>query len=480
MRRLLLLASAAILGCGDSSMAGGAGAEPSGGAAETLAGGGSGGEEAGAGGSNSTLTIEQAFAAQGFSFEPGSFKTIDLSACCDEGKNCAGNNPTSPYGAFYVPAAPDQTVQEEHAEPDGTSAIFRMRADEAVVYIGESPPEAAYFGFTAYLMERTYENGDRRTPFASLGETLNNGVVAGDGAEAFGVPLAVIVSGDGNTEQKTRAALIASGFDAASIYTLVIDSSAGQMGLDLDDSTYGVLFRYALPEDRAAGERYLSAIPGAVYRLGPSDRGALDPLLADAPRAKGTMVEDAALETALDALESAVRAKTPDVEAQSMLITQGEPDPQACIETGTGCAGDNRDTNYPATLPQPFFTEPGEFYMVIGVDHRAVGKVAYSNFSFYALEHLVGITGVSDRDFAGTGAEWLPDEPLAGKLFAWKIARDCGADAHCTEIPMTACPEGISDGDAALIAFRTYLEPGTHTAPAVDTLIGSRVLRFRP
>jgi hypothetical protein len=475
MRGLALVLGLALVGCGDDSPAGEGGAVSGGGPAS----GGAPADGGGGPGGADSLSLVQAFAEKGFGAALGSFHVIDLASCCDEGKSCSGNNPTSPYGAFYVPPSPGQTVPEEQPGEDGTSNSFRLRPDEAVVYVGQTPPLAAYFGFTAYLVSRTYD-GERRTPFASLGETLNNGVVEAATGAPFDAPIAVIVTADATTEDNARAALALAGIDAATIHTLVIDPAAGDLGLEADDSTYGVLFRYALPADAAAGAQYLAAIPGALYRLTPTEAGEPSFLSPEPPRTKSTAVEDADLATALDDLESVIRAAHPEVQAQSMIVSKGEPDPQACIDVGSGCAGDNRDTNYPATLPQPFFTDAGEFYMVIGVDHRSVGKVSYSNFSFYAIDHLVGITGVSDIDFAGSAVAWLPNEPLADELFAWKIARNCGGDTACTEIPVGSCPDGIPDSAIAAIAFRTYLEPVTNTAPDVDTLVPSRVLRFRP
>lgn len=469
---LVIFIAASVLGCGDDTLDGSGG----GGEASSSTGG------AGAGGSNgggAPTSLGETLEAAGFAVQAADFHVIDLASCCDEGRSCSGNNPTSPYGAFYLPPSPEQTAAEETVEPDGTSNAFRLRADEAVVWVGTTPPPAAYFGFTAYLVSSVYD-GERKTPFASLGETLNSGVVEGALGEAFNTPIAVIVTPDATTDARVRTALEGTGLSPAGIFSVPFDPSAGTLGLEADASTYGVLFRVALFDDAEEGAAYLANLPGVLYRITPTERGQLDPKPKPAARPKNDVMENPDLAASLDALEEAVRAANPNFNGQSMLLTQGVPDPAACVAEGSGCAGDNRDTNYPSTLPQPFFADPDEFFIVLGVDHRATGKTAYSNFSLYAIDHLVGLVGVSDRDFEGTGVDWLPNDPLAPELFAWKIARDCGDDPSCTVIPLGTCPDGLGAGDLGVIAFRTYLEPETNTAPDVATLIPGRVLHFRP
>lgn len=73
---------------------------------------------------------------------------------------------------------------------EGHSAAWRLQANDAVVLIGDSPPEMRYWGLTNYLFNRHYENADgknttvtsisqcpkppaRCESFASLGDTQN-------------------------------------------------------------------------------------------------------------------------------------------------------------------------------------------------------------------------------------------------------------------------------------------------------------------
>ena len=38
--------------------------------------------------------------------------------------------------------------------PAGMSPVWRLRPDEAVVYLGKTPPAAKYFSYTPYIFDR--------------------------------------------------------------------------------------------------------------------------------------------------------------------------------------------------------------------------------------------------------------------------------------------------------------------------------------
>ncbi|HEY0252682.1 MAG TPA: hypothetical protein VGC41_14200, partial [Kofleriaceae bacterium] len=137
------------------------------------------------------LDFATAFSTSGFTAGAGTFEFLDLTQCCES--SCAGNNPSSPYGTLFVPAGPDETTPNPHARPDGLSDGFRLRADEAVVFVGTTPPDAKYFGFTPYLNDDG--NGGRRVVAASIAETLNDLVIGTEGASAFGSRTAIILTG---------------------------------------------------------------------------------------------------------------------------------------------------------------------------------------------------------------------------------------------------------------------------------------------
>lgn len=427
-----------------------------------------------------TATITEELTARGLDVAGGSFEFLDMSACC--ATSCAGNNPSSPYGAFFVPRGPGQSAANPGERSDGTSFHFRMRRDEAILFVGPTPPEVRYFGFTPYLDTRVRTAGGRDRVAASVSETLNDlviGVDAPPGTPVFARQTAVLAAADANTVAAARQALVAAGVPDSAINVLVFDPAVVHFGLEENADTVAVLFRMALPSDPAAFERYRSNPGGSLFRLTPSAPGPANPLPSPTARPKNTSHTELALSSAVDELQRAVIAAYPDYAAQAIDVDDGVSDPEGCIAGTSECAYDNRDTTYPQTRPRVLFQSDDDFYVVYGVDHQAFGKVAYANVSVYAVEHLVGIDSVASDRYPGSAQAYLPGSGEAARLYAWKIARRCNGEAHCLEVAEGSCPTGIDNGKLGVLAFRTYLEPGTKTAPDPSTLIRDRVLRFR-
>ncbi len=422
--------------------------------------------------------LARALAARGFTVQNGAFAFIDMSNCC--ATSCSGNNPSSPYGAFYVPPAPGQTTPNANPRPDGTSSAVHLRSDEAMVFVGNTPSTGSYFGFTPYLFDRPDARGNRKPVFASLAETLNQRVIGTVGGTPFEQRTAIIAAADATTVARARAALVATGVPDGAINVVTFDPALAHFGLDEASDTFGVLFRMALIEDPAKRDAYIANPGGTLFRITPTDdAGAGAPLPSPAARTKATSPTEQAMRPAVDRLGDAIRSTYRAAASQAVRVDEGTPDPVACIQNLTTCAGDNRDTNYPGTAPRVLFADDDDFYVVFGVDHRLDGKTSYSNASVYALEKLVGLVSVASDVYPDSAARYLPGDPDAAKLYAWKFARHCDGDRFCTVVPKGACPTGIENGAFGTITFRTYLEPASSTAPLSSTLVRDRVLYFK-
>src|SRR5262249_48103738 len=145
----------------------GAGSPSGAGAAGSGGSPGSGGSGGGVG-DGSVAALQTALEARGLSVNAGKFAFIDLSKCC-ELPSCYGNNPSSRYGAAYLPPASNQTAKNPGVADDGDlqglSSAWRLGATEAVVLLGRTPPQGAYFGFTPYLFDRDDGKPKRTTYF---------------------------------------------------------------------------------------------------------------------------------------------------------------------------------------------------------------------------------------------------------------------------------------------------------------------------
>lgn len=472
----------------DSGPAGAAGAAPD--ASDTGAGtGGTSTEDASpdaaeagsAGSAGSVSNLIAGLENDDFTVQEGAFLLPDLSSCCDEGKSCSGNNPSSPYGTFQLPPAPEQTAINPNADAQGWSQVWRLREDEAVVYVGVTPPKARYFGFTPYLFDRDLGDPERHIAFASLSETLNNGVIGVDSSAGGGVfdrPVVIVAAANAETDARVRGALRAAGWPEEAINTIVIDPAKSQFGLEEEADTFGLLFRVAVFENEAEGEQYLAALPGTVLRVTPNTALPASPLPSPTVRPKDTSHDESGLSSSLNQLGAAIVAAYPDYDAKHLVVTEGTPDPDACIQGTSVCAGDNRDTIYPSILPRVLFQQDTDFYVAYGVNHAMSGKASYANASVYAMHHLVGVASVTDAQYAGSATDYVPSGPNTDQLYAWKIARDCGTDPHCLSVPDAGCPTGVQTGELGAIAFRLYLEPTTHTAADPSTVILDRIIRF--
>ena len=437
-------------------------------------------EDAARDSSTARPTPRGALAEAGFVVADGSFEELDLSDCCAAGRTCSGNNPSSPYLATFLPRAPGQTVANFQERGDGLAAAVRMRSDEAFVMFGRTPPEAAYFGWTPYLFDREY-GAMRRVPFASIDETLNDDTIrvdAAPGESPFDREFAWIAAADATTEATARAALIAAGIPERAISTIPIDPAIVRFGIEGPADTVGVLFRVALFTDDVAGEAYVDAPPVTVFRITPSTMGTPDPIASPTPRPEDLTDSETALEPAVDRLEAAILAAHPTyMIARDLMVTDGAVDPAACIADGSPCFGDNRDTIYPAA--GPFVLGPTDMLYVLGVNHAATEKATYSSVSVYAIDHLVGVAAVTSREWTGSAETFLPGDPDAPSLFAWRIARDCGSETQCLQIENGMCPDGVAPAGLMALAFRAYVEPGTATAADPSTLVRERALLLR-
>jgi hypothetical protein len=168
--------------------------------------------------------------------------------------------------------------------------------------------------------------------------------------------------------------------------------------------------------------------------------------------------------------------------------------PFAGLQRGLDVLGATRDTNYFATYPN-FMLRDGvdEFAIVYGVNHQSTGKATYASFSAYADPvRMFGLETTYSPDFGDSARRFLPDDPDADRLYAWKVARHCAEDElYCMEVaqpefedmwgvPYDCNPPVDLNSEEMWLAFRTYLEPATKTGPDDNELIYDQVIYFGP
>jgi hypothetical protein len=468
---------------GAAGAAGAADAAPTDGDGATGDGGGDGGAV------SKAQALRAALEADGFVVQTGALAFGPLFDC-DKLTTCFGNNPSSPYGHVKLPAGPGQSAANPMTGADGLSAIWRLRADEAVIYLGRTPPRARYFGFRSYLFDRAATDAGastRTTLFASLGDSLNQLVVAtapvagadagADAGAGFDAEILLISSADRGVVQRVKAAASSAGVPESIANVDEIPSSLLAMGLHESADTLALLERVALFDDEAAGNAFVASPPGVVLRATPSAPPSADPYPMPTLRPRGTGTNEAHLGASLDQLEAAVIAKHAGLAHTSpQQATVLALDGFACAAQGKNCNGDNRDALYEVALAGALGDGADDFLMVIGVNHEVAGKGVYSNFAVYDVSRMLGVGAVDSRGMKGSASAFVPGEPAADQLFACKVARHCDGAGCCLEVAPSA--SGVPVTAPMGLAFRAYLEKQTRTGPKAEELLRERVIKF--
>lgn len=462
--------------------------------------------------------FKQALEQDGFTVQQGGLGYFDFMKLYNEGilPSAYGNNPATQYLVYLVPPASGHEVTGEISEiikALGVNAkvtpFWSLRPDEAVVFVGRTPPECRYFSFDQFLMERTYGN-ETRWVFAPYSDTLNNLVIKTEGTPdgAFGNPYnktsIAISTADKGINQRIRAAAQSAGYSDGIINTQVLPSAMLKMGVENDSDTFAVFIRPSLFADPKAGDDYIANKPAMVFRITPNESTELDPYDMPELRVRGTGTTEFDLMDDLEELRIAILNKYSGLNAAELPISQGVPLGNDAIQRGIDGYGPTNDACYlwsasqTVSSPTPPFpdlslyysflqdspitlgNDTNEFIIVYGVNHVATGKAIYENFVPYGADVWNGVGMITDVDFNGTAEEYLPDNPDAKYLYVYKIVRNCEGDTHCYELPYDIGGYGIDLDQPLFIAWRLYLENATKTGPSYSEILYDRAIKFDP
>ena len=464
---------------------------------------------------------------QGFIVQEGSVSFPDiLEMCCKCWlPSCYCYNASSKYGLFALPPAPNQdpSVKNPYVEwftenntlPAGWSYWWRLRPDEAAVFLLPTPPKVNYYGFTAYLYDRYVPNlrpgapcktsdGQMRPQpdsvlhrfpvFSSLGDTVNPMTInlPGGRQDPYEKNAVFIMAADRNTERQVRHALIAAGYPEKSINLLPISPSLARLGVASENDTLTILMRVA-PIPGTDITPYYS-VPKTLLRVSPGTPvppEKLDPIPAPKLRVRGTGTTEVSLLPALDALEQAIIAKYPGYTATSIKMA-ALPEGYNSLENMVNAIADNRDTYYISPGYNMFTTEPwqdlilgsDEFYVAYGVIHPEMNKATYSNISVTGWGRKAAPVMISNEDMVGSAQYYLgsgADPATVDKIYAFKIARPrgCTGEQFCKEVGCD-CEDGIPLDEDVAPVFRAYVEPATKVGPALAEIVFDRILKFTP
>jgi hypothetical protein len=408
--------------------------------------------------------------------------------------SCYGNNAQAPYMCCKLPKAPGQTtnntVSDAPIKPEnkGLWADYRLRPDEAIVFIGKTPPQCSYFSYRSYIAVRYFpEEGKSRRVFGSLGDPANNMTIntmgTPDGAQGdpFEQYTVLISTADKGVDRRVRDCLASAGFSMDIVNTDVIPSGLVKMGLDAEDDTFTFIHRLAFFDDAQAGQDYMNNAQGTVFRLTPDQETQLEPF--EVPQARVRATGDNAeldLAGALEELHQAILSKYANLQATDLGTSVWWLQGYDGIQRGADVLGDNNDAVYLRTDQFTLGDDPQEFLILYGVNHTAFGKSIYNNLSIYGADILNGVAGKENVSLAGTAEEFLPGNSAAKYLYVCKVARSAAGDPNCLEVPTGPGAHGIPLTAQAFVAYRIYLDPQTKTGPFWFELLYDRALKFSP
>ncbi len=464
--------------------------------------------------------FKQALEKDGFTVQEGEVGFFDLVRLYNEGMipSAYGNNPTTRYMAYFVPPAPGYPVNEKGSQvakllgkSGNSTAYYSLRPDEAVVFVGRTPPECRYFNFDANLMFRTYGNeSESRWIWANLNDPLNNLVIKTEGTSngksgnPFNKTTLIVTTADKGIDKRIRDAAQSAGYSNEIINTQVLPSARLNMGLDSDSDTFSIYIRPAMFKDKQAGDAYINNTPATIFRITPNESSKLDPYDVQEQKVRGTGKTEYNLTDDLEELRQAILKKYNGSNARELPTSIWIPDGNEGMQRGINVYGPNNDAcylwtaNQTVSSPTPpfnnisqyydFSRNPaitlgnncGEFIIVYGVNHVATGKATYTNFALYGADAWNGVGAITDLDINGTAEEYIPDNPNAKYLYVYKISRNCNVDPHCYAVPYNMGAYGINLDQPLVIAFRIYLENSTRVGPSYSEIVYDRAIKFNP
>ncbi len=462
--------------------------------------------------------FKQALEKDGFAVQKGGLGYFDLIKLYDLGviPSAYAGNPTTKYLTYFVPPAPGHKVPEMFAKIATTfgvssnlSSFWNLGPDEAIIFVGRTPPECRYFSYDHYIVDRTYGN-ETRWIFANLADTVNNLVINTEGTpnglpgNPYNQTTVIVATADRGIDQRIRAAALSAGYSGDIFNTQVFPSAMLNMGLEDNSDTFAIIFRPALFKDKQAGDDYLNNTPATIFRISPNESTKLDPYNYPELRVRGTGKTEFDLMEDLEELRIAILNKYSGLNATELPTSQVVLVGSDAIQRGIDAIIPDNDACYLWTVNQtvssptppfpnlslyyPFVQHPAitlgndtnESIIVYGINHVATGKATYSNFAVYGADGWNGNGAITDADFNGTAEKYLPDNPNAKYLYVYKIARNCNGDSHCFEVPAGPGAYGIGLDRPLFIFWRTYLEKATKTGPSYSEIVYDRAIKFSP
>ena len=461
---------------------------------------------------------------EGFEVSRGYFKVWPIEQCEYTFQRmglCFGNNPAAPYITFAVPPWPDEFVDPVTSTMWGPSQpgyidVIRFDPREAIVILGQLPPQASYFAEQTYLFTRqgTYDENnpryqdieeslgdfvhvffnqvpsdpERYQAVSSLSNPNNNVVIERKSHSAFDQIRYFIITPDKFMDKAMRKAFSDISVRDEDVFTEPIPSDMS-VGLNEDADDFFTFFRYAHPEDKTLADAWREKLPMVVLRVRDTRSKRQPERYPPVELEERSAVDEHWLEPDVGSLLEAVaeRWNQPCAEAGcsdragKFIDVQNAPVylvGPLCNEYDQNCLGDNWDAAYQLLPPRSL--DNGEIYAVAGTLGTETGNATYVGFSINQRSRLKGVQNIPNEKLKGTADGYSAEVNNTDKLFLIYFTRDCTGlkeitDDHCYEISEDMIPTG----DSIVLAVRDYIKPGTQRGPDSQYVLPARVIQLQ-
>jgi disulfide oxidoreductase YuzD len=467
-----------------------------------------------------------------FIVQEGSLQYIDILKLVSEGKSSTalGNIVGAPYATYLLPPAPNQMPSPgqrppKDYEPDNPNNYppnldfimpglhYKLRPDEAIVLIGQTPPQSAYFGFISYLAlvenkpgkdyRDTVTAGDRRTGFyhfigASLGDQINNYSIwtgntpYGTPGKPFDTSTIIITTANKRINEHMRDALKDSGFSPGIMNNDNIPIDLVNMGLEKGKDHFSFVMRANIFEDPDVGWDYIHNIEKyfTVLRITPKKPYTPShPWPITALKAKEICTNEfQAIPTARntqDYLRKQIlrKYKNPEYDAIDLDFNLAILDNYEGILQDVNVWIDNRDTVYVKTENFKLATDD-DFLIVYGVNNTQTGFATFINVSLYGDELWNGVAGTvftNERQYPAD--EYFPEcDKNSRNYYVVKMARRATEKNDITIPYSTGNPKGsaygVDNNQKLFLVIRMYTNQKTKVASAPFDIIWGHAILF--
>lgn len=469
---------------------------------------------------------------RGYIVQEGKLNYVDILKLASEGKvpSCFGNNANAPYAVLTLPPAPNQDPSEGQEPPivynpnnpnnypENINAIipgatFKLRPDEAIVLIGQTPPPAYYFSFRSYLglaenkplkdYSDAITTGNDQTGFyhmlfASLGDSLSNRGIwteqtpQGSSRSPFNSSTIIISTADRYVNQQVRDALGVAGYSSNIMNNDNIPLEMVNMGLEKGKDTFLFVMRAQLWAQQEIGDAYIQNVDKffKVLRITPKIPFAnRNPWPIPTLKIRETnTTEYQVLPNArnnLDHLRNEIIQKYGGSEYDHVDLNTDKWVLEGFqgIMQDVNCLGDNNDALYLKTDNFQLKTDD-DFVIIYGLNHEKTGKATLCQASFYGAELLNGVVGAFNSvEFPHSASEFFPERyENTNYYYVFKMARKIDKD-RVVVVPYSegnplGSAYGVDNYQDAFIGFRIYQDKETGVGPDLYDIIWDHAILF--